>query len=265
MSNRLRVVVPDGTTITPPAPLTPRLEAALLPWESAAELVALHAELVTEHEPRGPTERHLVEELALLVWRKRRVADAERALHLAVLHDHVDSSYTATKIASRALVCTEMTGAALAVDEAVRSSAARETEDAASIAADEAMTGKALGILAGEGKGAYERALAALHETTQNWWRQQLEEADEPGTWSATAEDLRRFLETEVRDWYARAKQQLAAGPALRRQAYAESLDVDRAQQLQAYDAQLDRRLERALAMLLRLQERTRTLEAIPA
>ena len=94
-----------AATITPPTPLTPRLEAALLPWESAAELVALHAELVAEHQPQGPTEKHLVEELALLLWRKRRVADAERALHLAVLHDHVESSYTATKIASRALVC----------------------------------------------------------------------------------------------------------------------------------------------------------------
>ena len=104
-----------------------------------------------------------------------------------------------------------------------------------------------------------------MHETTEAWWRQQLEEADEPGAWSATAQDLQRFLETEVADWYLAAEQQLAAGPALRRQAYAESLDVDRAQQLQAYDAQLDRRLERALAMLLRLQERTKTLEAIPA
>ena len=36
----------------------------VLPWEDADEYEALLASLVAEHRPQGPTEEHLVEELA---------------------------------------------------------------------------------------------------------------------------------------------------------------------------------------------------------
>jgi hypothetical protein len=44
----------------------------VLPWEDADEYNALVAGLVAEHAPHGPTEEHLVEELAGIVWRKRQ-------------------------------------------------------------------------------------------------------------------------------------------------------------------------------------------------
>src|ERR1700693_1135619 len=45
----------------------------VLPWEDAAEYRDLVASLVAEHAPQGPTEEHLVEELAGILWRKRRL------------------------------------------------------------------------------------------------------------------------------------------------------------------------------------------------
>jgi hypothetical protein len=33
------------------------------------------------HNPKGPTEEHLVEELAGIIWRKRRLRLAEAAVH----------------------------------------------------------------------------------------------------------------------------------------------------------------------------------------
>jgi hypothetical protein len=39
----------------------------LLPWEDRSEYDDLLESLVTEHRPNGPTEEHLVEELATLV------------------------------------------------------------------------------------------------------------------------------------------------------------------------------------------------------
>ena len=45
----------------------------LLPWEDEAELEALLDALVEEHRPAGPTERHLVAEIAAVLWRQRRV------------------------------------------------------------------------------------------------------------------------------------------------------------------------------------------------
>ncbi len=41
----------------------------VLPWEDATEYGELLEALVVEHKPEGPTETHLVEELAGIVWR----------------------------------------------------------------------------------------------------------------------------------------------------------------------------------------------------
>ena len=53
----------------------------VLPWEDADEYEALLAALAAEHTPQGPTEEHLVEELAGILWRKRRLRLAEAATH----------------------------------------------------------------------------------------------------------------------------------------------------------------------------------------
>src|SRR5215470_16214159 len=53
----------------------------VLPWEDADEYHALVAALVAEHNPQGPTEEHLVEEVAGILWRKRRLRLAEAAVH----------------------------------------------------------------------------------------------------------------------------------------------------------------------------------------
>src|SRR5450631_103381 len=52
----------------------------VLPWEDADEYRALVAALMAEHAPQGPTEEHLVEELAGIVWRKCRLRMAEAAV-----------------------------------------------------------------------------------------------------------------------------------------------------------------------------------------
>src|SRR5829696_3161452 len=49
----------------------------LLPWEDESEYQELLSALAGEHRPIGPTEEHLVEELAGILWRKRRLRLAE--------------------------------------------------------------------------------------------------------------------------------------------------------------------------------------------
>src|SRR6516164_10972352 len=51
----------------------------VLPWEDKAEYEALLSALAQEHAPDGPTEEHLVEEIAGVLWRKRRLRIAEGA------------------------------------------------------------------------------------------------------------------------------------------------------------------------------------------
>src|SRR5215469_3490660 len=54
-------------------------EHTVLPWENKAEYEALLNALVEEHAPRGPTEDHFIEEIAGVIWRKRRLRFAEAA------------------------------------------------------------------------------------------------------------------------------------------------------------------------------------------
>ena len=146
------------------------------------------------------------------------------------------------------------------VAEAIRATTA-ETEDAVrDMQEDEAMTRQALDLLNSGRNDPYEAATAALRENTQQWWADtlalgpaELEEDDEPAT--ADAEGLRRFLEGEVLPWFEARKKELANRPLIREQAFGESLDPDKLERLGRYEVHLDRKLERMLAMLLRLKD----------
>jgi hypothetical protein len=79
------------------------------------------------------------------------------------------------------------------------------------------------------------------------------EEGKEPAT--ADVEGLRRFLEGDVLPWFDNRRKELANRPLIREQAFGESLDPDKLEQLGRYEVHLDRKLERMLGMLLRLKD----------
>ena len=143
------------------------------------------------------------------------------------------------------------------------SDAIRATDTAGDIAdleEDQAKTKDALKILANPSPSAYSRAVAALRDDTQAWWQEQLSWApedydEEQKPYSADAESLKRFLEGEVLPWYERRCQELEYRPMIREQAFGEAVDPDRLERLGRYEVHLDRKLERMLAMLCRLQE----------
>jgi hypothetical protein len=59
----------------------------VLPWENSDECRAVLEALVAGHVPQGPTEEHLVEEIAGILWPKRRLRLAEAAAHRRRLED----------------------------------------------------------------------------------------------------------------------------------------------------------------------------------
>ena len=159
-----------------------------------------------------------------------------------------------------ALVHLDTTGQSERVVDAVRATAADTEEDMADMAADEAMTRRALKLLGLKHNDAYEAALAALREDTQAWWADTLaRDPDEMGEGeeaaTADVEGLRRFLEDEVLPWFDNRKKELANRPLIREQAFGEALDPDKLERLGRYEVHLDRKLERMLTMLLRLKE----------
>ena len=176
----------------------------VLPWEDADEYRTLVASLVVEHQPKGPTEEHLVEELAGVLWRKRRLRLAEAAAHRRGLENSF-SQHRETAKAALAHITSADKGAD--VSEAVRITPADTEEELRDLDDDEAMTRYALEILESQRNEAYEAALAELREDTQGWWEDtlklkpnELEEDEEPA--SADPEGLRRFLESKVLPWF---------------------------------------------------------------
>ena len=122
------------------------------------------------------------------------------------------------------------------------------------------MTKDAVTILdAGKPK-AYEQAVAALRADTREWWDDLLsrdpddyDEDQERAT--PDADGLRQFIDRDLRPWYAQRRMELENRPLIRAQAFGQSLDPDKLSRLARYEVQLDRKLERTLAMLLRLQD----------
>jgi hypothetical protein len=229
----------------------------VLPWEDASEYHTLVAALVVEHGPQGPTEEHLVEELAGILWRKRRLRLAEAAAHRRGLSGTLASYRETVKVA---LVHLNATDRSERVVDAIRATAADTEEDMREMQEDEAMTRRALNLLGSRRNDRYEAALSALREDTREWWvhllalePDELDEGDEP--FAADDEGLRRFLEDKVLPWFETRKKELANRPLICEQAFGEALDPDKLERLGRYEVHLDRKLERLLAMLLRLKD----------
>jgi hypothetical protein len=225
----------------------------VLPWEDPDEYQAL----VAEHTPQGPTEEHLIEELAGILWRKRRLRLAEAAAYRRGLDDTFASYRKTEKVA---LAHLRDAGETERVTSAIRATDSDTEEDIRDLDEDEAMTRRALDLLGSLRNDRYEAALAELREDTRGWWADMLarDSADlDRGEQPATADEkgLRRFLEGEVLPRFESRRREIANRPLIREQAFGEALDPHKLEPLGRYEVHLDRKLERMLAMLLRLKD----------
>ena len=232
----------------------------VLPWEDAAEYEALLDALTEEHTPAGPTETHLVVELAGVLWRKRRLRLAEIATYQRGLQVASDSSRTVQS----ALVASAATKPSkIDVAAAIKAGAVNTQRELADLDADRKMTLSAIEVLGSERNRAYEDALEALEDGTREAWAEQLtwkpDDYDSHVTpYTADASGLQRYLESEILPWYDKQRAQIIAQPLVRAQALGESLDPDKLERLGRYEVHLDRKLERTLSTLIRLQEMRR-------
>jgi hypothetical protein len=195
--------------------------------------------------------------VACILWRKRRLRLAEAAAHRRSLGDTLEPY---RKTVKAALVHLDATDESERVVDAIRATPEDTAEDLADMEADEAMTQSALEILDAKRRDAYDAALAALREDTKEWWADELacspdelEEDEAPAT--ADVEGLRRFLQKRVLRWFDTRRKELANRPLIREQAFGEALEPDKLERLGRYEVHLDRKLERMLAMLLRLKD----------
>ena len=223
----------------------------VLPWEDENEYRELLNALVAEHKPEGPTEEHLVEEMVGVLWRKRRLRLAESAAYRRGFKNAVSPDRQVTK-------------AALAHLDIGDHTAANTTTEFADLDQRKSIIARALDLLQAGKAGAYDKALGTLSEETRERWSELIKPRPALGLlmfdntesrYSANADGLIEFLEKVVMPSYESRRIELENRPQIREQVMGEALDADKLEGLARYEIHLDRKLERMLAMLIRLQE----------
>jgi len=232
----------------------------VLAHEDGAEFGGLLAALVAEHAPAGPTETHLVEELAGAIWRKRRVLQAEGAsinrglLAVATArHDRPtdpDGPARAAVPFEPQMVGTQLNHPA-ELAEVIRLTPTETRQRVMGAEADLASTIKAAEILRRGGVRAYDRAVRAFTEGCAQWWTDNLDDEEV----EATAECLTKFIEADMLPFNRLAVVEAHSHDAIKAQTLGEGLQAHRLEKLNRYETHLDRKFERTLAMLLKLKE----------
>jgi hypothetical protein len=173
---------------------------SVLPWENPEEYRVLLEALVAEHSPQGPTEEHLVEELAGIVWRKRRLRLAEgAAYHRALMRATEPDQETA----KAALIHIAAHDGEESLGEAIRATESQTAEELADLEGDQAMTKEALCLT----------------------------------PYQADGKGLKRFLESEVLPWYEKRSRELDHRPMIRAQVFGQAIDPHRLERLARYEA----------------------------
>ena len=222
---------------------------AVLAHEDHAEFDDLLEALMDEHRPVAMTERHLVEELATIIWRKRRVLLAEGAKINEGLKGAVNSA--ASVIRSAVPFQRGLGGGDADLREFMDGTPEEVAERQRNAALDLAATQKAAAILRKGGANAYEKARQALVQESCDWWDEYVEEGEYPATADGLAEFIRDFLEPIC----IRMAKEAEFTPAIKAQTLGEGLRAHMLEKLNRYETHLDRKFERTLAMLLKLRD----------
>ena len=255
-SAELACVVPDRDTLNPSYEAV-RFNAmkhgilsrlTVLAHEDGAEFAGLLAALLDEHQPAGMTERHLIEELATIIWRKRRVLLAEGAK----INEGLKSTLSSPKsvMPSAAPFHRGLSGENTDLRELFEATPEDNAESLKSAELDLAAGQKAAAILRKSGANAYEKARRALTPESREWWDEHVADEEHP----ATAEGLADFIRNSLEPICYRMVQEARFTPAIKAQTVGEGLQAHRLEKLNRYETHLDRKFERTLAMLLKLK-----------
>ena len=221
----------------------------VLSHEDGGEYQVLLSALLEEHQPAGMTEVHLVEELAGIIWRKRRVLQAEGANINQGLKGAAKNSESV--IPAAAPFETGLTGKNTDLRDLVGMTPEEIAVSQRDTRHDLEMTQKAAAILRRGGANAYDKALRALLPDSREWWQQYVEDEQ----YTATAEGLADFIREHIEPICMVMEKEARHHEAIKAQTLGEGLQVHRLEKLTRYETHLDRKFERTLAMILKLKE----------
>lgn len=244
----------------------------VLSWEDPGEYQTLLEALMEEHQPEGPTEEHLVEELAGIIWRKGRLREAEAAMIHRELkrnlsdpnrflnEDDVNSSSAAAMI----LVSEDTAFEARLVRQVLRMGSAEVAQELNTIDKRLPKIEKAIELLEADFEAGYETALAKLDPATRSDWDSGCEDGEDtyedddgplsPEQSAKATYELWKWLRNDVRADLRKRKALLTHRASVRQQVFGDAIDPRDLEKLTRYEVHLDRKLERTLSMLLKLQ-----------
>jgi len=233
----------------------------ILPWENQGDYDSLIDSLEDEYQPATPTESHLVEELAGIVWRKARVRLAEGSAFRKEAAREIAgaSGYSTPTYIQAALVTSNAETKALS--KGVKS-LADDVTDAEAKEASEALTyweERQIHFESNE-----QAATAALldGEDKADWveYRKQSIQSRQEMGYAQFSEDkmFADWLKTYV-DYFRERVAKHQHAPAIHQQIIGLSYATERMDGIARYETHLDRKFERVLAMLLKLKDMNRT------
>jgi hypothetical protein len=152
------------------------------------------------------------------------------------------------------------------IPRALTATSEETVRDLRDVKRDEAMTRKALNILVAGAPDTYSRALAALREDTRSCWMECLEDSPVDGlSYEPTAEALGAWIRRHWTKWYEWPIAELEHRESIREQAFGSAYATQRLEATARYEVHLDRKLERTLALLIRLRELRRPAPLPPS
>lgn len=235
-----------------------RAQAALLPWESREDYEQLRRELIDHHNPVGPTELHLVEEIAGVIWRGRRVKQAEASLYRREISEGARNEYFADRVVEAAVI-----GKAPSYINLGKVSLA-ETVGPAEDLEYMAQAGRELAQMTKikdkvEACKDYEQAVKLLPEDAvdefEDGWVGATDDEDETLVYDKTPAHLAIFIASNLIPALQKRAIQSRYAQDIANQLQGQAFNPEKLELIGRYETHLDRKLERMLAMLIKMQE----------
>lgn len=223
----------------------------VLPHEDHSEFSELLEGLMEEHQPFGITEKHLVEELATILWRKRRVLLGEGATINRSLWNVAHEQQNKGMVRASVPLEVGLSNDTHDLLDLITASSDEIAERQRDTALDIAAASKAASILRKGKPNAYKKARLALIPDSRDWWDSHVEDEEYP----ETAEGLATFIREVLEPICYRMEKEARYQPAIKAQTLGEGLQAHRLEKLNRYETHLDRKFERTLAMLLKLKD----------
>ena len=220
----------------------------VLPHEDRSEYNDLQMLLIQEHQPEGPTEAHLVEELSGIIWRKQRILQAEAARINEGMK--FTANNTGSTLASALPFHSGMARGDIELGELLRMTP-EEIADFQKLSQGELQDVLDAEQLLNTDQDSYETALALLCEQDRGWWEETVEDEEN----QAIGEDLLAFILKNLKPWYEHQLTVATHHAEIKAQAFGEGVRSDRLVILNRYETHLDRKFQRTLAMLIKLKE----------